>query len=135
MDKIEVDTYAHLPIWILATYPPCCHWIWVHVRTENNSRLYLIPYYYLHYFITFYIFTKATALLSLSSTLLTLSIVNIDNEWICWYIKKLFHYSDGHDGPAVVTGAMLQYCRFLESMHTAYRVYGHYSVYRWPNHN
>ena len=31
--------------------------------------------------------------------------------------NELFHYSDGHDRPAVVTAAMLQYCRFLERMH------------------
>ena len=30
--------------------------------------------------------------------------------------NEFFCYSDGHDRPAVVTAAMLQYCRFLESI-------------------
>ena len=34
------------------------------------------------------------------------------------YKNYLFHFSDGHNRPAVVTAAMLQYYRFLESMQT-----------------
>ena len=43
---------------------------------------------------------------------------SIDNRWIFRYIEKwIIHYLNGHERPAVVTTAMLQYCRLLESMH------------------
>ena len=42
---------------------------------------------------------------------------SIDNRWIFRYIEKwIIHYLNGHERPAVVTTAMLQYCRLLESM-------------------
>ena len=42
--------------------------IWVHVRTENNSRLYITTYYFLYYVITFHGYCLAVIVLHPADT-------------------------------------------------------------------